>query len=191
MHLKNHSTFLEDANRVHEGKYDYTKDVYRTAIIKMAIRCPKHGIFEQTPNNHLRGAGCPTCQRRVSSPSLEWLTAMAVLDNTHIQHGGNGGEVRLAGTRLHADGYSADLNKVYEFHGNYYHGNPRKYPADLPNKRCKRTMGELYDKTRQRKAMVQQMGYQYEEIWEDEFDVAQTLLTLCDNRSSTKPCKKH
>lgn len=30
----------------------------------MKIICPLHGIFEQTPNNHLKGQGCPQCAHR-------------------------------------------------------------------------------------------------------------------------------
>jgi hypothetical protein len=30
---------------------------------KIHIKCPKHGIFEQLPSNHLSGSGCPKCKR--------------------------------------------------------------------------------------------------------------------------------
>ena len=103
---------------------------------------------------------------------------MTALDDTEILNGANGGEVRIAGTRWYADGYSPKLNKVYEFHGNYYHGNPRRYSAEVFNKKCKRTMGELYESTRKRRAVIEELGYEYEEVWEDEFDAAKALLTL-------------
>ena len=28
VHLKKHAAFLQDANQVHKGRYDYTKDIY-------------------------------------------------------------------------------------------------------------------------------------------------------------------
>ena len=43
--------------------------------------------------------------------------------------------------------------------GDYYHGNPRKYPADEYNKTCKRAMGELYEKTCKRRATIESLGY--------------------------------
>ena len=37
------------------------KDCLESIIIHVCIICPIHGEFWQTPNNHLFGAGCPTC----------------------------------------------------------------------------------------------------------------------------------
>jgi hypothetical protein len=51
----------ENAFKVHGNAYDYKKAVYNGAKISTEIICPNHGIFEQTPNNHLNGAGCPKC----------------------------------------------------------------------------------------------------------------------------------
>lgn len=175
--------WLEAAARRHGDRYDYSQVVYVKSDQPVTIQCTTHGGFRQISNSHLQGAGCPRCSKRVSKPATEWLAAMAVLDGTHIQHGENGGEVRIAGTRWHADGYSAELNKVYEFHGDYYHGNPRRYPADQANKTCKRTMGELYDKTCKRRKVVEDLGYAYEELWEDELEAAKTLLTLAEARA--------
>lgn len=53
--------FIEKAKKVHGDKYDYTKVSYINAHSKVKITCPTHGIFEQTPNNHLNNQGCPIC----------------------------------------------------------------------------------------------------------------------------------
>lgn len=111
--------WLDRATKKHGDVYDYSKSVYVDAFSQVAIGCRKHGIFKQVASDHLKGSGCPRCFHRVSKPSVQWLEAMADLDGTHIQHGANGGEVRVAGTRWHADGFSAELNKVYEFHGKH------------------------------------------------------------------------
>lgn len=46
---------------VHNGKYDYSLVEYFGSQIKIRIVCPRHGVFEQTPSNHLQGQGCPQC----------------------------------------------------------------------------------------------------------------------------------
>ena len=58
------SYFIEKAKKVHGNKYDYSLVDYKNAIKKVKIICtiPWHGIFEQTPTNHLDGQGCPICQ---------------------------------------------------------------------------------------------------------------------------------
>ena len=59
----NKEEFIAKAREVHGNKYDYSKTEYINARTKVCIICPEHGEFWQTPNNHLRGAGCPTCAR--------------------------------------------------------------------------------------------------------------------------------
>jgi superfamily II DNA or RNA helicase len=53
--------FIEMANKIHGDKYDYTKVNYVNNKTKVTIICPKHGEFEQTPQNHLKGKGCSCC----------------------------------------------------------------------------------------------------------------------------------
>ena len=57
----NTAEFIEKARQVHGDKYDYSKVNYVNALTKVTIICPIHGEFEQTPNNHLYGKGCPGC----------------------------------------------------------------------------------------------------------------------------------
>lgn len=170
--------FITKARERHGDLYSYNLVQYVGSQQKVEVVCKEHGPFWQEACHHLRGSGCPRCFRRISKPSVEWLEAMAVQDNTHIEHGANGGEVLIPGTRWYADGYSADLNKVYEFQGDYYHGNPRRYAPDVFNKRCKRSMGELYETTRKRRAILEGLGYAYVEIWEDEFKAQKEDLAL-------------
>lgn len=47
--------------KTHGSKYDYSKTIYKNAHTKVIITCLIHGDFEQTPNNHKNGNGCPIC----------------------------------------------------------------------------------------------------------------------------------
>lgn len=57
------SEFSEKAKSIHKNKYDYKKCIYINNKTKVVITCPTHGDFEQTPNNHLNGKGCPICNK--------------------------------------------------------------------------------------------------------------------------------
>lgn len=59
--------FIEKAKKVHGNKYDYSKVNYIDARSKIIIICPEHGEFEQTPNSHLNGRGCPKCGNIVAA----------------------------------------------------------------------------------------------------------------------------
>lgn len=53
--------FIEKANAVHNGLYDYNEVDYVNGHTKVKIICPIHGVFEQDPSSHLQGHGCPFC----------------------------------------------------------------------------------------------------------------------------------
>lgn len=53
--------FISKAQLVHGTKYNYEKTIYLKSKTKVVINCPEHGCFEQTPNSHLNGQGCPSC----------------------------------------------------------------------------------------------------------------------------------
>jgi len=54
--------FIQKAKLKHDNKYDYSLVDYINSQTKVKIICLEHGIFEQTPNSHLNGVGCPICK---------------------------------------------------------------------------------------------------------------------------------
>jgi very-short-patch-repair endonuclease len=53
--------FIRKANLKFQNLYNYTKVDYVNSLTKVTIICNKHGDFEQTPEDHLRGIKCPRC----------------------------------------------------------------------------------------------------------------------------------
>lgn len=53
--------WIARAKDVHGNKYDYSQAVYVNSRTDIKIVCPKHGLFEQKANSHLRGFGCKLC----------------------------------------------------------------------------------------------------------------------------------
>lgn len=53
--------FIDDANAIHNNRYDYLLTNYVNSRTKININCLKHGEFSVLPNHHLRGSGCPKC----------------------------------------------------------------------------------------------------------------------------------
>lgn len=58
------SYFVDNAHKVHNNRYNYDSVIYISGRKNVTITCELHGNFRQTPNNHLRGTGCPTCADR-------------------------------------------------------------------------------------------------------------------------------
>lgn len=75
--------FIEKSVEVHGNKYNYSLVEYKNAKTKILIKCPEHGIFEQTPNNHLNGQGCPKCSIKKRS-----LDTKSFIEKSQAIHGG-------------------------------------------------------------------------------------------------------
>tara|TARA_R110000851_G_scaffold104230_2_gene221760 strand:- start:2611 stop:4230 length:1620 start_codon:yes stop_codon:yes gene_type:complete len=58
---KSTQQFIKEAKEVHGDEYDYGIVDYSNTKIKVKIICKTHGVFEQTPDNHLSGRGCKYC----------------------------------------------------------------------------------------------------------------------------------
>ena len=163
--LKGRSTteaFIEEAIRVHGDKYDYSKVNYIKSDEKVVIICKKCDVeFIQTPNNHLKGNKCPRCSKLISTPEQEFLKYCKIYNTPRNR------QVRIG--RYKVDGYKITTNTVYEFLGDYWHGNPKVFnPRDI-NKAVKRTYGEIYKKTFDRLQTLKNMGVFIRYIWEKDW----------------------
>ena len=123
--------------------------------------------------------GCPPCNSRgYSRAQIEWIEFCMKRDGVFIHHALNGGEYSIPGTRYHVDGYYPPLKKIYEYYGDWWHGNLDKYPRDKMNTKSKKTMGELYDKTIERHKVILEKGYTIEYIWENDWIELKKKLNL-------------
>jgi len=67
------------------------------------------------------------------------------------------------------DGYDKTTNTVYEFWGDFWHGNPDVYNPDNINPRNKLSYGALYEQTITKIKIIKQSGYNLIQIWENDF----------------------
>ena len=114
-----------------------------------------------------RKNGCPRCAKSssVSKISLKWLKSIGILENLMEKRlrglGGKRGVV--------VDAYDPESNTVYEFLGDFWHGNPKIYSAKEVNPVSKKSYGVLCDKTIDRFNFLLKDGYDIVYIWENDF----------------------
>jgi ssDNA-binding Zn-finger/Zn-ribbon topoisomerase 1 len=82
----NTNVFIAKANAVHGDKYGYSNVAYKNNREKIIVHCLKHGGFEQTPNSHLQGQGCPSCGHEKIS-ALKQLPQSAFIEKAKAKHG--------------------------------------------------------------------------------------------------------
>jgi hypothetical protein len=70
--IKTNITFIEESKIKHNDIYSYDKVKYINAKTNIIIICKNHGEFLCTPNNHLRGKGCPKCVGKNKSTE-DWI----------------------------------------------------------------------------------------------------------------------
>ncbi len=160
--------FIEKSNIIHENKFIYSKTDYIKSCKYVIITCPNHGDFQQTPNNHLRGIGCPKCGCRLSKNEIKFLDYLNIPDKKENR--------QCYVNRFYFDGYDEKTKTVYEYLGDYFHGNPEIYKTDDINKLVKKSFGQLYKETFDRLNNIKSLGYNVKYIWEKDWNEYQSGL---------------
>lgn len=119
-------------------------------------------IKDRTSHNK---TGCPHCSTNISNPELKWLNSLNI--SKKCRHFSI---ILPNGKKYIADAYVKETNTVYEFNGDYWHGNPNKFKSSDINARNKKTFGELYINTIKKEAELKSFGYNVISIWESEFN---------------------
>jgi hypothetical protein len=155
--------FIERSNLIHDNKYDYSSSQYINCCSKLEIICPIHGVFWQVAQDHLGGHGCHKCYMNISKSETMWLDYLKIPNdqlhrNVYIR--GNNRKYKVDG--LH--------NKnVYEFYGDFWHGNPVLFPPNEINAVNKVSFGELFNRTMRREQEIKNLGYDVISIWENDW----------------------
>jgi hypothetical protein len=159
----------------HANKYTYKNLIRRDGMLFIELICDKHGEFTQRYDHHKRGHGCFKCVVNYSKAQMEWLNYLSITSD-YIQHAENEGEFNVKGTNLYADGYEPSTNTIYEFQGDFWHGNPKRFNPDYINPRTGTTYKFLYEKTQKKIIKLKELGYNVVEIWESDWDRAKKAV---------------
>lgn len=73
--------FIAKAKELHNSLYTYNSSTYTRANIKTIVTCSIHGDFTITPNNHLRGKGCPSCSGNLKHTTATFIEKSLVIHN--------------------------------------------------------------------------------------------------------------
>jgi len=171
---KSQEEFINDANLIHNFKYDYSKVNYFDWKTKITIICKEHGDFQQVANDHLQGNGCIRCTRKgFSKVCNNWLEIISQSKGINIQYVlNNCGEkiIKIENKIYKLDGYLEQKNIVFEFYGCFWHGCKKCFCEEKVNNVNGKTMKFLYDRTIDRENSLIKNGFKLVTIWECEFN---------------------
>jgi Zn finger protein HypA/HybF involved in hydrogenase expression len=158
--------FIERAQKVHGTLYDYSLVKYVQSGIKVKIFCKScDEIFEQEPGVHIHQmSGCKKCCRHpISKAEIKWLDELKIKqENRQIR-------MDLNSKKYVVDAFNPETNTIYEFLGDFWHGNPKKFDLNRINPLNKQKYGVLYQETMDRIQLFENYGYKVVYIWESDF----------------------
>jgi len=169
--------------------WDYTKNidengkVIRPRDICKGVDTKFWFLYENKPyyatlGSITNGAWCCSV-KGISIREICWLEQIMASENILIQHALNEKQFYINaelpnGTVLKTkvDGYCKENNTIYEFHGDYWHGNPKNPTIKLDdvNQYNKKTFRELYNQTLLRDQQIRDLGYNLIIMWEFDFE---------------------
>ncbi len=155
--------FTKRVKQIHMDKYDYSKVDYINNKVKVELVCPVHGSFFQTPKKHLVGHGCIKCSHLISKVETKWL------DEQNVSKEYRQFKINIDKKWFKVDGFNPETNTIYEFFGDYFHGNLKLFKKEDFNQRCRKTFGELYQKTLKRIKTFKENGYNVIYVWEKNY----------------------
>jgi hypothetical protein len=166
---KYHDIFVQQVHDIYGDEYEVLGE-YINSKTKLNLLCTKHKLkYQQLPYNILKNhIGCPKCQPcGWSRAAQKWIESVESAEGIHIQHKPRDSHEKVIGG-YKVDGWCEETQTIYEFHGDYWHGNPKIYQwrMDEVNMSNGKTFGQLYDETCKKTQHLRSLGYRVIEKWE-------------------------
>lgn len=170
---------VKEGNNIAILTYDFVKEyiedcgyklidkVYINNHTKMDILCRNGHVWSTNFHNLKDNKNeCPICVAgSISKISQRWLDVFDIpQDYREYRLDGVGGKRGFI-----VDGFDPKTNTVYEFLGDFWHGNPEVFDQDDINGVNKKSFGKLYKKTMNRIKLLRKNGYKVVYIWEKDF----------------------
>jgi hypothetical protein len=176
--------YITRCKTIHGETIEYSKVNYVTNDSIIELYCTKHKVpFTMKASAHLYGKhSCRKCSySRMSKVAREWLTIIQFIIPELQTYDSNKGEhlIKTDDFYYFADGYNPLTKTIYEFHGSFWHGDPSIYSSEMVNNVTGTTMGELYQKTQEKKRRCIDLGYNYVEIWESQWYRFKKVIRMC------------
>jgi predicted nucleic acid-binding Zn-ribbon protein len=143
-----------------KGTFDYSQVDYVNNKHLVILTCSKGHTFMCSPSNHLSGKGCPHCAMKKfrSVGETEWL------DSLNIPAECRNKWLTVNGQKFNVDGLINST--IYEYYGDYWHGNLRRFAPDAIHAHLGMTMKELNEHTVTRQELLKEGGYVVIAMWE-------------------------
>lgn len=105
--------FIEEIEKIHGDKYDYSKIEYKNNCTKVCVVCKKHGDFYIRPDHLINGGGCKECFKEKQS-ERKLKTNEQFITSAQKIHGD-----KYDYTKTIYKGYRFPVNIICPIHGEF------------------------------------------------------------------------
>jgi hypothetical protein len=156
---------------------------YKNAFQKLEYICPAGHHRKIIWNSFQTGRRCAVCAKssQISRPSIGWLDFLGITDMS--------GETRerkivCGKSKYRVDGFDPITNTVYEFFGDFYHGNPARFAPEDFNKKLKKSFGQLFADTFKKLESLAAAGYRVVYVWEKDFRAGKMISGILEPKTN-------
>lgn len=130
------------------------------SIKRKPVRRPMFG--KTAPQKGLMQLGRSRLKVGTSKTEAEWLGKLNVLSRQIVFHGFNG-------KTFVVDGLDPNTRTVYEYLGDFWHGNISRMKAEAINPLTRKTNRQMYLETKARFQYLHELGYKVFFVWESDY----------------------
>jgi hypothetical protein len=162
--ISTHPNLMKQWNPKNKDLGFYPEEFTFGSHNKVWWKCEKNHEWEAIIYSRVTGNGCPHCNPKFSKQQLEWLKYHSI---------SYPGIITIESSKEYfiedigkIDGFHKETNTVFEYEGDFWHGNPSLFKSSDINPRTKTSYGFLYKKTQERIQKLNKLGYNVIEVWE-------------------------
>lgn len=157
------SNHNELQNRVLLNSNEFEKFIIENDIKTKTKLSEFLGISYCTINTYLRKYGLKKYfSKRYNTDESRWLDSIGIPNEDKCR------QVYI--DKYIVDGFDPNTNTVYEYLGDYWHGNPKVFNKNDINKTNGKKFGELYEKSMEKINHLESMGYNVVYVWENDIN---------------------
>ena len=131
--------FIDKARHIHGDLYDYSLVDLSGKLKKVKIICPKHGVFEMMPSNHIhKGQGCPecnkektNCERRLGELLRKYFPNEEIVEQYHGELGRQSLDYYFPKYRIGVEYQGSQHFEEIEFLSDYRHSFKHRQELDI------------------------------------------------------------
>lgn len=169
--IESRSKIIQSAKNLYESEEIQYIDNLGNGYHKLKCKKCNHEFTFRNTNQYRKEINvglCPICYPLINSLSMQEKSFADYISTIHPLIERNNRSA-LQHNNFELDVYIKDLKLAFEYNGDYFHMNPKKYSSNDFNKAVEKTATQIWEKDELKKKICKNKGINLFTIWEDDW----------------------